>query len=97
MGHFYDVDVRSHIDEEDGELWWNAEAGLADDLSMGVEHESVQDVKILLDEVHDDTIEYRRRWPDLKVRFFEDDRQPATEFFAALREAGVTLPEWVDP
>ena len=93
MSHYYDVDVYRH--EEANEVWWHAEAGLEHDLSMGVEHESTQDVNVLLAEVRDDTIEFRRRWPNLRVRFFEDRRQPATEFFAAVKAAGTALPEWV--
>ncbi|PPF39316.1 hypothetical protein C5B93_04545 [Rathayibacter sp. AY1A2] len=96
MSHFYDVDVYRHVDEEDGGVWWNAEAGL-ENSSVGVEHESSQDVREILNGVHDDTIEYRRRWPDLRVRLFEGDGQPATEFRAALQAAEITLPKWVAP
>ncbi|KQQ18680.1 hypothetical protein ASF48_17310 [Rathayibacter sp. Leaf299] len=97
MSHFYDVDIYRHVDEEDGEVWWGAEGGPADDLSMGVEFESTSDLQGLILDIQDETSAYRRRWPDLQVRFFEDRRRPATEFRAALQAAGITLPEWVAP
>ncbi|WP_209559450.1 hypothetical protein [Frigoribacterium sp. PvP032] len=37
-----DVDVYRH--EEHGEVWWGAEVGLKDDLSMGLEREA--DIKL---------------------------------------------------
>jgi hypothetical protein len=95
MSHFYDVDIYRHVDEEDGEVWWGAEAGLAHDLSFGVEHESTQDLQGLIMEVQDDTNGYRAKWPDLRVRFFEGAGQPPIEFLEAVRAAGITLPEWV--
>jgi hypothetical protein len=95
MGHFYDVNVYRYVDEEDGEVWWGAEAGLADQ-SVGVEHEHTKDLQTLIHEVQDDTIGRRERWPDLRVRFVDDRGQRAAEFFAAVRAAGITLPRWVD-
>lgn len=91
MSRFYDVDIWSSDDEDGGALWWHAEGGPAHDLSDGVEFEPTQDLAGLVGEVHDETIQYRRRWPDLQVRWLKD-RQPATEFLAAARAAGITLP-----
>ncbi len=90
MGHFYDVDVYRHEDEGGGEPWWGAEAGLENN-SVGVEFESAQDLVELIGDVHDETIAFRQKWPDLQVRCFEG-RQPATDFLAAAQAAGIVLP-----
>jgi hypothetical protein len=90
MGHFYDVDVYRLEDEDGGEPWWGAEGGLEND-SVGVEFESTQDLAELVSEVHDETITFRRKWPDLQVRWLQG-RQPATDFLAAAQAAGIALP-----
>ena len=90
MGHFYDVDVYRLEDEDGGEPWWGAEGGLEND-SVGVDFESTQDLAELINWVHDETIAFRKKWPDLQVRWFEG-RQPATDFLAAAQAAGIVLP-----
>lgn len=90
MGHFYDVDVYRHEDEDGGEPWWGAEGGLENN-SVGVDFESTQDLAELISGVHDETIAFRQKWPDLQVRWFEG-RQPATVFLAAAQATGIVLP-----
>jgi len=90
MGHFYDVDVYRHEDDDGGETWWGAEGGLENN-SVGVEFEPTQDLAELINGVHDETIAFRQKWPNLRVRWFEG-RQPATDFLAAARAMGIALP-----
>lgn len=90
MAHFYDVDVYRHEDEDGGEPWWGAEGGL-ENSSVGVDFESTQDLAELINGVRDETIAFRKKWPDLQVRWFES-RQPATDFLAAAQAAGIALP-----
>jgi hypothetical protein len=90
MAHFYDVDVFLNDDEDGGEPWWGAEGGLENN-SVGVDFDSTQSVADLVEQVREETAGFRQKWPDLQVRWFEN-RQPATNFLAAARAAGVTLP-----
>lgn len=90
MGHFYDVDVYRHEDEDGGEAWWGGEGGLANN-SVGVEFETTQDLAEFIDVIHDEVIQLRHKWPNLQVRWFES-RHPATELPAAAQAAGIALP-----
>jgi len=90
MDRFYDVDVYCHEDDEGGNPWWGGEGGLAGD-STGVFFESTQELRSFVDDVHDEVSRFRRRWPELSVRW-RDGRLPATGFFIAARESGISLP-----
>jgi hypothetical protein len=90
MAQLYDVDVFCQEDEDGGASWWGGEGGLEND-SVDGDFGPSQELSDLVDAVHDETAAYRRRWPDLQVRWLEH-WPPASAFLAVARSAGVDLP-----